>query len=359
MKVWVDGTKVYLYACDGNATGGNDSQIWDITNPLTPVLAGSFPTCHNIFIDANGYMYLSYSTLRIYELNTDPKVPTFVWTDGLAGGHDAFAEGDRLYDFHGSSGTFIYDISNPNSPVQLGQLPPSSIVYHHSGWTTANHQYLYLNDELGNAAAPDITVWNIANPLFPVQVDAYTDPNATVHNTFRVGNYLHTSFYVAGYRVFDIGGPNIVLADEYDTSAFVGNGAYEGCWGVYPFTPSGHIYASDMQNGFYVFSWTPPVVTGVPEAAPRFSLGQNYPNPFNPTTSIHYELSVATDVRLLVFNTNGQQVRTLVSGRQGAGPHITQWDGRDDSGMLAASGVYFYRLQAADRVETKRMILLK
>jgi hypothetical protein len=359
MKVWVAGTKVYMYACDGNASGGNDSQIWDITNPLSPVAVGTFPTCHNIFIDGNGYMYLSYSTTRIYELNTDPESPTFVWTDSLPGGHDVYAGDGRLYDFHGSSGTFIYDISDPNDPSLLGQLPPSTIVYHHSGWTSADHKYLYVNDELGNAATADITVWNIANPEVPVQIDEYTDANATIHNTFRIGNYLHASFYVAGYRVFDIGGPNILLADEYDTSAFTGNGAYEGCWGIYPFAPTGYIYASDMQNGFYVFSFTPPVVTGVPEVAPTFSLAQNYPNPFNPTTSIRYELSMATNVRLLVFNTSGQQVRTLVNDWRGAGPHLTQWDGRDDSGKRVASGVYFYRLQAADRVETRRMILLK
>lgn len=85
-----------------------------------------------------------------------------------------------------------------------------------------------------------------------------------------------------------------------------------------------------------------------------FTLNQNYPNPFNPMTVISYSLPTASDVKLDVFNILGQKVTTLVNGRQEAGEHTITWDASQFS-----SGVYFYRIQTADAVETKKMLLLK
>jgi len=89
-------------------------------------------------------------------------------------------------------------------------------------------------------------------------------------------------------------------------------------------------------------------------ASPSVTLLGNYPNPFNPTTEISFNLPSASHVKLEVFNVMGQKVATLVNGQFEAGEHVVQWDGRD-----AASGVYFYRLQADDFVDTKKMMLLK
>jgi hypothetical protein len=86
----------------------------------------------------------------------------------------------------------------------------------------------------------------------------------------------------------------------------------------------------------------------------HFHLGQNYPNPFNPSTTILYGLPSRSHVTLSVFNTVGQQVATLVEGEQEAGFHEVQFEA---SGL--ASGVYLYRLQAGDFVQTKRLLLLR
>jgi photosystem II stability/assembly factor-like uncharacterized protein len=85
-----------------------------------------------------------------------------------------------------------------------------------------------------------------------------------------------------------------------------------------------------------------------------FSLSQNYPNPFNPATTIGYALPRRSRVTLLVFNLLGQNVATLVEGEVEAGYHETVFDA-----SRLASGVYFYRLQAGDFVETKRLMVLK
>ena len=110
-------------------------------------------------------------------------------------------------------------------------------------------------------------------------------------------------------------------------------------------------------------------VTGAPSTAvletfephlPRqFALDQNYPNPFNSGTVIRFALPEARSVELAVFNLSGQKVATLAQGVREAGQYSVRWDGRDDRRRSLASGVYFYRLRAGDRVETRKLLLLQ
>jgi hypothetical protein len=90
-----------------------------------------------------------------------------------------------------------------------------------------------------------------------------------------------------------------------------------------------------------------------------YTLEQNYPNPFNPSTTIYYNLPTPTEVNLVVYNTLGQKVKTLVSTMQTAGQHSVEWDGTDDSGNSVSSGVYFYKLTSPDYSATRKMMLIK
>ena len=86
----------------------------------------------------------------------------------------------------------------------------------------------------------------------------------------------------------------------------------------------------------------------------------SYPNPFNPLATIPFNLPDSRKVSLKIFDISGRLVKTLISGRMvGAGRNEVVWQGRDDSGKLVATGVYFYRLEADDFSETMRMTLLK
>jgi len=91
------------------------------------------------------------------------------------------------------------------------------------------------------------------------------------------------------------------------------------------------------------------------ESVPRsFALEQNYPNPFNPTTTIRYALPRAGMVRIEVYDVTGQRVRLLADRVEEAGVHSVVFD----AGTLA-SGTYFYRMQAGEFVETKRLVVLR
>lgn len=90
--------------------------------------------------------------------------------------------------------------------------------------------------------------------------------------------------------------------------------------------------------------------------ADDFQLQQNYPNPFNPSTTISYILPHAATIQLEIYNANGRRIRSLVHGRQSSGLHSVVWDGRDNSGHIVASGIYFCQLKTTDHVQTRKLL---
>jgi hypothetical protein len=103
-------------------------------------------------------------------------------------------------------------------------------------------------------------------------------------------------------------------------------------------------------------------VTGVQEASsPKVSdqLDQNAPNPFNPRTTIQFKLSADGRTTLTIYSVNGRLVRRLLQGRQAAGSHRLAWDGLDENGLPASSGLYVYRLETTRGASAKKMILLR
>jgi hypothetical protein len=90
-----------------------------------------------------------------------------------------------------------------------------------------------------------------------------------------------------------------------------------------------------------------------------FRVQQNYPNPFNPTTTIECSLPERSHLKIEVFNMLGRRVRTLVDCEKSAGTYTITWDGRSEDLQVVSTGVYFYRFQAGEHVQTKKMLLLK
>lgn len=117
---------------------------------------------------------------------------------------------------------------------------------------------------------------------------------------------------------------------------------------------SGNIVPSDVTG-----VWDPTTSPETAVAVPTITLTA-YPNPFNPMTTIIFDLPVQMTVSLCVYDVSGLLVRTLCRDEaRDQGRNSAVWNGRDESGLVAAAGVYFYKLDADDFSETRRMTLLK
>lgn len=105
----------------------------------------------------------------------------------------------------------------------------------------------------------------------------------------------------------------------------------------------------------------PMSVSGVDNGAlpVRTALLAAYPNPFNPSTKLSFELAAPAHARLKIFDAAGRLVTTLVDEQRAMGRHEIVWNGQNSAGLSVASGVYLYRLEAGEVVQTKRMMLVK
>lgn len=108
-----------------------------------------------------------------------------------------------------------------------------------------------------------------------------------------------------------------------------------------------HVYAAFFNASHHV---VPPRAT---------ALFQNYPNPFTPSTTVGFELHEAGNVELTIYDVSGRPVRTLLREYRPAGVYEAQWNGFTDTGISAATGVYFYRLKTVSLTATKKMVKIK
>jgi hypothetical protein len=91
----------------------------------------------------------------------------------------------------------------------------------------------------------------------------------------------------------------------------------------------------------------------------EISLQGNFPNPFNPVTTIEYSLTADSHVTVKVYNTSGQEIKTLVNQNQGPGKHTVVWDATDKDNNTVTSGLYIYRVEAGKSSASGRMMFLK
>ncbi|MDP2984907.1 MAG: sugar-binding protein [Candidatus Latescibacter sp.] len=106
-------------------------------------------------------------------------------------------------------------------------------------------------------------------------------------------------------------------------------------------------------------SGTPTLVNRTGELPQNMTVTRNFPNPFNPATTIEFVTPSSGFARLDILNVTGQKIRSLLSREIGSGVYTMTWDGRDEKGASAPSGVYFSRLSMGAAFSTHRMLLLK
>ena len=90
-----------------------------------------------------------------------------------------------------------------------------------------------------------------------------------------------------------------------------------------------------------------------------FNLYNNYPNPFNPVTTLRYDLPEDALVNITIYDIMGRIVRTLINSQQNAGFKSIQWNATNDAGSPLSAGLYLYKIQADNFVQTRKMVLLK
>jgi flagellar hook assembly protein FlgD len=90
-----------------------------------------------------------------------------------------------------------------------------------------------------------------------------------------------------------------------------------------------------------------------------FKLLQNYPNPFNPSTTIEYQIPAEGNVEVRIFTINGQLIRTFKNVHTSSGSHSVTWDGNNEAGQSAASGLYIYQVSYANSIVAKKMMFVK
>ena len=143
------------------------------------------------------------------------------------------------------------------------------------------------------------------------------------------------------YHFYDIAVGGIAPMSQHrtDLSPLIDWPGPDSCFVIY--TPSSHV--NEMK---------PVIPTNI-------TLYQNYPNPFNPTTNIQYDLPNTSQVDLKIYNSIGQEVKTLVNQTQAPGHKSIVWDGKDNFGRTVGSGLYFYSLKIGDKILNRKMAMVK
>jgi hypothetical protein len=134
-----------------------------------------------------------------------------------------------------------------------------------------------------------------------------------------------------------------VVTGDWMVAVTDGSDSVDASNGPYSFTVDATALAIDPANL-------------IPEV---FALHQNYPNPFNPVTTLRYDLPENSYVNVTIYDMLGRQVKTLVNQTQNAGFKSVIWNATNNYGKPVSAGVYLYKIQAGEFVQTKKMVLLK
>ncbi|MGY8932272.1 MAG: choice-of-anchor B family protein, partial [Flavobacteriales bacterium] len=218
-----------------------------------------FTNAHNIYIDENGVAYIfgaSSNTVVnptdgviFLDVDTDPLNPIYLgeWNDFYV--HDGMVRGDTMYVGCVYEGDlYVVDVSNKSNPQNLGNIgTPNDFT--HNAWVSDNGNYVFTTDEKSDAYIGSYDISDLNNIQEVDRIQSNAGSNSIPHNVHVDGNFLITSYYRDGTVVHDITHPNnLIQVASFDSSPLSGDG-FDGCWGTYPYLPSGNIISSDINSG--------------------------------------------------------------------------------------------------------------
>ena len=275
-------------------------------------------------------------------------------------------------------------VGTPSNPEMEGDfqrwhLPPGAILRLGKGRIgTGDRVVVFSPDGLLLAVGSEIGVWlyEVATsgelallPAAPVAAVAFAPDGAMLASAGSYGdrsvklwdlataNLLETIDLEADALAFSPDGTTLACGSKYGidlwdlaTGTRTATISHEqNAWGInsLAFSPDGTTLASGSWSDYFVRLWDGP------------QLRQNAPNPFNSETVISWFLLRPGPARVEVYALTGQRVAVLHQGLKNAGVHRVHWDGHDDRGRPLASGVYLYRLVTDERVQTRKLTLLR
>lgn len=230
------GQQPFLYIAGANI-GGGAYRIYDLSDPVNPVLVTAPPT-------GTGYMHDSTSMLI-----TDNR------TTQCANAHNPC---EVLVDFNETT-VDLWDVTDKSAPVRLSSTGYPTATYVHSGWPTADSRYIVVHDELDELQRnlnTHIYTLDVGDLRSPSLVTSFIGGNtATDHNGYTIGDRYYVSHYKRGLVIFDVTNPRALAeVGSFDTylSPSANSAGTDGAWGVYPFLPSGTVLISDIENGMFL-----------------------------------------------------------------------------------------------------------
>ncbi len=238
-----------------NLPNSIDFQVYDGDGAI----AGQLSTIHALHID-NGKCYLYGSNIGVGGMLildlTDPWNPSYLGQYDNFYVHDGIVYGDTAWTGNIYDGFFtVIDVSDPANPIELTQQEtPGNFT--HNTWLSDDRKFLLTTDEIPNSYLASYSIDDIGNISEVDRFQTAPGSNCIVHNTHILNDYAVTSWYTEGVVVVDNDRPNnLIEVAKYDFSDFEGDG-FNGCWGVYPYLPSGNIIASDIETGLWVLTPT-------------------------------------------------------------------------------------------------------
>lgn len=270
-SIWRDMKTYGQYSYTVTDTGDDGLLIVDMSNLPESVsheyvnvgIDGSnetLQTAHNIYIDeTTGIAYISGGNYNqggmvLYDVATTPGEAIYINKAPSIYSHDVYVQDGLMYASEINNGRLaIYNVSDPMNITLLGTRN-TPYNFTHNAWTESSGNYIFTTDERGNAPTAS---YDISDPANPVLLDEFR-PSRSVgsgvipHNAHVLNDYLVISHYTDGLEIVDASNPsNLVEVGYYDTWTGA-DGGFNGCWGAYPFLPSGLVLATDISTGLYV-----------------------------------------------------------------------------------------------------------
>jgi len=221
---------------------------------------GLLVAAHALHVDeTEGFLYVYGSQLSnnsnlgrplVFDL-ADPFNPNYVGVYAAPGGsqyvHDGYADGDIMYSAHIFGGyVAIVDMSNKNNPNTLGTFNTPN-TFPHNTWRNGN--FLYTTDEVSSSYLTAYDISDYGDIIETDRIQSNPGSGSIVHNTYILNDYAITSWYKDGFTIVDVTRPqNLIQVGNYDTYPNDQGNGFSGCWGVYPYLPSGNILASNITN---------------------------------------------------------------------------------------------------------------